>query len=181
MYLAFIRNRLEPGFELKNEIKGEMTMAKNYEIVSLPETYVAGLAFRTKNELEKDPSTGWIAKTWARLREMKNPNPPAAIYTDYESDWKGYFTVVAGFTRHSANDFAPGEVLAKAPAGRYAKFVNTGKLPEVVIEAWMAVWQAEKDGSLKRAYTTDLEIYPAMGKAGMNPDKITVELYIAIK
>jgi predicted transcriptional regulator YdeE len=45
----------------------------------------------------------------------------------------------------------------------------------------MAVWQAEKDGSLKRAYTTDLEIYPAMGKAGMNPDKITVELYIAIK
>ncbi len=156
-------------------------MTKHYEIVSLPETYVAGLAFRTKNELEQNPATGWIAKTWARLRTMKNPNPPAAVYTDYESDHHGHFTGVAGFTRNSANEFSPGEVLAKVPAGRYAKFVNMGKLPEVVIAAWQAVWQAEKDGSLKRAYTTDLEAYPGMGKAEFNPDKITVELYIAIE
>ena len=110
-----------------------------------------------------------------------NPNPPAAVSTDYESDKDGYFTEVVGFKRHSASDFDPGEVLAKVPAGQYAKFVNTGKLPEVVIEAWMAVWQAEKDGSLKRAYTTDLEIYPNMREAERNPDKVTVELYIAIK
>jgi predicted transcriptional regulator YdeE len=156
-------------------------MTKNYEIVSLPETYVAGLAFRTKNELEVDPSTGWIAKTWARLREMKNPNPPAAIYTDYEGDWKGYFTAVAGFKRKSVNDFSAGEVLAKVPSGRYAKFVKTGKLPDCVIDAWKAVWQAEKDGSLTRAYTTDLETYPTMAKARPNLDNVTVELYIAIK
>ncbi len=156
-------------------------MTKEFEIVSLPETYVAGLSFRTKNELEQNPATGWIAKTWARVRTMKNPNPPAAVSTDYESDYHGYFTEVVGFKRHSANDFGPGEVLAKVPAGRYAKFVNTGKLPEVVIEAWKAVWQAEQDGSLKRAYTTDLETYPGMGKAGMNLDKVTVELYIAVK
>lgn len=156
-------------------------MTKNYEIVSLPETYVAGLAFRTKNELEQNPATGWIAKTWGRVRTMKNPNPPAAVSTDYDSDYHGYFTEVVGFTRNSANEFAPGEVLAKVPAGRYAKFVNTGKLPEVVIEAWQTVWQAEKDGSLERAYTTDLEIYPNMREAVRNPDKVTVELYIAIK
>lgn len=156
-------------------------MSKEYEIVSRPETYVAGLAFRTKNELEQNPTTGWIAKTWARLRTMKNPNPPAAVYTDYESDHYGYFTGVAGFTRNSADDFSAGEVLAKVPAGRYAKFVNTGKLPEVVIAAWQVVWQAEKDGSLQRAYTTDLETYPNMREAMNNPDKVTVELYIAIK
>jgi predicted transcriptional regulator YdeE len=156
-------------------------MTKEFEIVSLPETYVAGLAFRTKNELEQNPATAWIAKTWARLRTMKKPNPPAAVYTDYESDYNGYFTGVVGFTQNSANEFAPGEVLAKAPAGRYAKFVNAGKLPEVVIQAWQAVWQAEKEGSLKRAYTTDLETYPGMGNAGSNLDKVTVELYIATK
>ena len=156
-------------------------MKKQFEIVSLPETYVAGLAFRTKNVLEQNPATGWIAKTWARVRTMKSPNPPAAVSTDYESDYHGYFTEVVGFTRNSANEFASGEVLAKVPAGQYAKFVNSGKLPEVVIEAWQAVWQAEKDDSLKRAYTTDLETYPGMGKAGLNPDKFTVELYISIK
>jgi len=64
-------------------------MTKHYEIVSLPETYVAGLAFRTKNEFEQNPATGWIAKTWARVRTMKNPNPPAAVSTDYESDYHG--------------------------------------------------------------------------------------------
>jgi len=156
-------------------------MTKHDEIVSLPETYVAGLAFRTKNELEQNPATGWIAKTWGRVGAMKNPNPPAAVLTDYESDKDGYFTEVVGFRRNSANDFGPGEVLTKIPAGRYAKFSNSGKLPEVVIEAWKAVWQAEKDGSLKRAYTTDLETYPGMGKNGLNPDTVTVELYIAIK
>jgi predicted transcriptional regulator YdeE len=156
-------------------------MAKNYEMVSLPETYVAGLTFRTKNTLEENPTTGWIAKTWARLREMKNPNPPAAVYTDYEGDWQGFFTAVAGFTRNSANDFNAGEVLTKVPAGRYAKFTNTGKLPDCVIDAWKAVWQAEKEGSLKRAYTTDFETYPAMDKAGPNLANVTVELYIAIK
>lgn len=149
-----------------------------FEIVSLPETYVAGLAFRTKNELEQNPATGWIAKTWGRVRTMKNPNPPPAVSTDYESDYHGYFTEIVGFMRNSANDFGPGEVLAKVPAGRYAKFVNTGKLPEVVIEAWQAVWQAEKNGSLQRAYTTDLETYPGMGKAGMNPERITVDIAI---
>jgi predicted transcriptional regulator YdeE len=152
-----------------------------YEIVSLPETYVAGLAFRTKNDLEQNPAAGWIAKTWGRLRTMKNPNPPAAVYTDYESDYHGHFTGVVGFTRNSANDFSAGEVLAKVPAVRYAKFANTGKLPEVVIAAWQAVWQAEQEGLLKRAYTTDLEIYPYMREAMNNPDKVTVELYIAIK
>jgi hypothetical protein len=50
--------------------KGKINMIPHYKIVSLPETYVAGLAFRTKNELEYDPATGWIAKTWARVRTM---------------------------------------------------------------------------------------------------------------
>jgi len=54
-------------------------------------------------------------------------------------------------------------------------------VPEVVIETWKAVWQAEKEGALKRAYTTDLETYPGMGKAEVNLDKVTVELYISIK
>ena len=42
---VYVRN------ECCEKIFGEITMTKDYEIVSLPETYVAGLAFRTKNEL----------------------------------------------------------------------------------------------------------------------------------
>ncbi len=158
-----------------------MAKLKGFDIVSLPETYVAGLAFRTKNELEMDPATGWIAKTWARVREMKNPNLPAAVLTDYESNKDGYFTEVVGFQRKSVSDFNPGEVLARVPSGRYAKFVRTGKLPDSVIEAWKAVWDAEANGSIRRAYTTDLKTYRPTGKAQLGLDNATVELYIAIK
>lgn len=160
-----------------------MTRHIEFQIVSLPETYVAGLAFRTKNEREQDPAIAWIARTWERVRAMENQNPPAAVLTDYENDKDGYFTEVIGFKRSTANGFEPSEVLAKVPAGQYALFAKTGKLPNIVLEAWEAVWQAEKDDLLERAYTTDLETYSGMDDPKLNTgaSEATVKLYIAIK
>lgn len=109
---------------------------------------------------------------------MEDPNLPAAIYTGYAGDKDDNFTLVIGFQRESANDFKIGEVVSKVPAGKHARFSGKGSLPNVVIEAW----QAEEEGTLDRAYSADLEMYPGMHEgSNENINDLTVELYIAIK
>ena len=156
---------------------------KNFDIEVLEETYVAGLAVRTSNKTEQElAEKGWIATTWEEVRQMTSPNPPAAIYTGYEGDKDDKFTVVIGFQRSAIDDFKPGEVITKIPAGKYARFTRKGPLPNAVIEAWQDVWQAEESGMLQRAYTADLEIYPGMYESsGEDLSNLTVDLYIAIE
>jgi predicted transcriptional regulator YdeE len=156
-------------------------MIKRFEIETLPEMYVAGLAVRTKNELEMNPATAMIGPTWERLRQIANPNPPAAIYTDFESDNAGYYTLVAGFLRKSAADFKAGEVMTKLPAGKYAKFLAVGPMPDAAINAWTQVWEAENSGSLKRAYASEIETYPDIAESMKNPSQMKVAVYISIK
>ncbi len=162
--------------------KNEMKRSLGINVVELEEIYVAGLAIRTNNRTEQElGGNGWIAKTWDEVKEMTDPNPPAAIYTGYASDKDGDFSVVIGFRRSAAKDFKTGEIISKIPAGKYAKFSRKGPLPDVVIEAWKEVWQAEAEGKLNRAYTADLELYPGMGDGSENVNNLTVELYIAVK
>jgi predicted transcriptional regulator YdeE len=160
-----------------------MANKEPFEITELPETYVAGLALRTNNKTEQAlKDQGWIAKTWEEVRQMEDPNLPAAIYTGYAGDKNDDFSVVIGFQRDASDNFIPGEVISKVPAGTYARFTGKGPLPDVVVEAWQEVWKAEEEGKLQRAYSADLEIYPGMLE-GSNEDmsNLTVELYIAIK
>lgn len=143
----------------------------DFETVDLPEILVAGLAVRTSNKLEQDPTTGVLAKTWERVSQKQYPGPVAATLTDYESDSTGMYAETIGHEISSVNDLLPQDVLTRVPAGTYAKCRVEGEMPQIVMEAWSKVWQAEKDKMLQRAYTTDLERYPEPG---------VVELYIAV-
>ena len=153
---------------------------KNFEIVELDETYVAGLAIRTSNKTEQElAEKGWIATTWEEVRQMTDPNMPGAIYTGYAGGKDDKFTVVIGFKRSAIDDFKPGEVICKVPAGKYARFARKGPLSAAAIEAWQDVWKAEETGALQRAYTADLETYQGMSEGNLS--NLTVELYIAIE
>ncbi|HUC20534.1 MAG TPA: effector binding domain-containing protein [Candidatus Polarisedimenticolaceae bacterium] len=141
------------------------------DVVVLSETLVAGLAVRTKNDNEKDPTSGWLMKTWERIGKKQYTDSIAAVLSDYESDSNGYYTEVIGHEIATPDDLKPGEVLAKVPSDTYAKFTVTGEMPGIVLEAWQKVWQAEADGSIQRSYATDLERYPSPG---------TVELFVSV-
>lgn len=156
---------------------------KKFEIVEINEIYVAGLAIRTSNKTEQElGEAGWIAATWAEVRQMSDPNLPAAIYTGYASNKDDKYTVVIGFQRGAADAYKAGEVISKIPAGKYAKFTRKGALNSVVFEAWQDVWQAEEAGHLERSYKADLELYPGMHEGGgEDMSNLTVELYIGIK
>ncbi|MGH9819927.1 MAG: GyrI-like domain-containing protein, partial [Pyrinomonadaceae bacterium] len=159
--------------------KTNMDQRSDFEIVELEETCVAGLPIRTNNRMEQElADRGWIAKAWDEIKKRSDPNMPAVIYTGYSNDRNGDFSVVIGFRRSSATDFNPCEVIAKVGAGKFAKFTHVGAMPYAVIEAWQAVWWAEDNGSLHRAYTADLELYSGMTDSS---GEMTVELFIAIK
>lgn len=143
----------------------------SFEVVELPATYVTGYTIRTNNQNEQDPATGWILKTWQRVRQEQFAGAPAAALLDYENNSAGYFSEVIGHECGGQDDLEPSQVLAKIPAGSYAKFTASGQMPNIVLDTWKTVWQAEKSGDIKRSYTTDFERYP---------NNHTVELYIAI-
>ncbi len=59
--------------------------------------------------------------------------------------------------------------------GNYKIFTAKGKMPDAVVNKWMEIW---KDDELKRAYTSDFEVY---GEKSQNPKNAEVEIYIAVK
>ena len=63
---------------------------------------ISGFSIRTDNATEMDPQTGQIAKLWQTFDktvpvDYKNGERIYGVYSDYESDHTGKFTVLAGF------------------------------------------------------------------------------------
>ncbi len=143
-----------------------------YEIIHLLSTLVGGISVHTTNASEQNPETAKIPAAWGQIRQRGYTGQLAAVYTNYESDSTGAYTEIIGQVLQSENDLPNGDTLAKVPTGDYAKFRVEGAMPQIVMDAWSAVWQAEQNGTLQRAYTADFELYPSEG---------VVELYIAVK
>jgi predicted transcriptional regulator YdeE len=63
-------------------------------------------------------------------------------------------------------------VLARVPAGRFARFTASGDdLGDTIVSIWRAVWDAEAAGRFVRSYSGDSEHYP---------DARTVEVFVAL-
>ena len=95
------------------------------------------------------------------------------MYSEYESDLHGAFTVTAGVS-------VPLHMEAVAPLmhvdiqpGEYLEFVGHGPMPDVVMATWKQVWNYfEQSPDKQRAYQTDFEKYGG---------KDEVSVYVSIK
>lgn len=132
---------------------------------------VAGLQTRTRNADELPPAEhGKIAALWGDFRTQgvygavpgADPASPVyGVYTGYESDHNGLYTLTAGIALQpgtaSAKDYA--EVIITP--GYYLVFEASGPMPQCVISAWQQVWQyfaAEgAQPAYQRRYTSDFE------------------------
>ena len=160
------------------------------ETVKRAEVMLIGLTARTANKREFDPATSkigplttvyWGTHVADHFKHRINPGVTYAAYTDYESDENGEYTYFIGEAVQSLE----GQDLSKftsliIPASRYVKFTtDTGKMPDVVINAWQAIWQMNStDLGGKRQYLADFEIYDQRAHA---PDKAVVDIYIGIQ
>lgn len=152
------------------------------ERVTLPEKLIIGISTRTRNELEASSDTSTITNLWSRFwgenigEQIPNPMPQPVLYglyTEYESDQNGDFTLVVGMASSDASGLPETMKAVRTMAGKYLLFKREGKMPDVVFRTWQEVWTYfEENDDVQRAFTTDFEEYV---------DQSGVSIYIALK
>lgn len=150
---------------------------------------ISGITARTTNARESGPD-GLLPELWSRYFRSPGPAQPGednphllyAVYTDYESDASGAYTVLIG---HECGDEPGGEARNEdlqqvvVPEADYYVFeTRRGPVFEVVLEAWQEVWAYFQDSQVQRAYTGDFELYDTRQ---FDPQNAVVQLYIAVR
>ncbi|WP_454782334.1 GyrI-like domain-containing protein [Legionella sp. WA2022007384] len=133
------------------------------QLINLQAFTVIGLSARTKNSDEFNPQTAKLPELWQRFFTSKistqSDVPIYGVYSDYESDCNGFYTVTAGVKLNDLtikNNFNSISV----NKGNYLVFKNSGSMPQAIIETWQAIWlYFENQSTVLRAYETDFEIY----------------------
>ena len=147
--------------------------------------HVVGIEVRTKNALEANPATARIGPLWGRFLEEKasekiahqmDPGTVLGVYTNYESDHTGFYTLIIGAQVKDAKSIPKGMVGITIPAAEYLVFPAPGKVPQAIVVAWGEVWDYfAQNPAARRAFTADFELYKtANGEAG-------AEIYVATK
>jgi predicted transcriptional regulator YdeE len=97
---------------------------------------VNGPSVRTTNAREAGDS-GKIPSFWARFHASRSTPAETAygVYSAYESDASGDFTVTAG-TKSMDGSGVP------VKPGTYLAFPAEGAMPAAIINAWKSVWES---------------------------------------
>jgi predicted transcriptional regulator YdeE len=159
----------------------------NTDLITKPAISLIGVAVRTTNAEEAGPN-GRLGALWntyfasgiAEQTQVSNSHLMYALYTDYESDASGAYTVVIGHERVDAEAAVPsGLEQATIPEAQYMVFkTKRGPVFEVVLQTWKEIWAYFETSPIKRAYTGDFELYDGRD---FNPADAEVNIYIAVK
>lgn len=140
---------------------------------------IVGISKRTSNknyEAANDIQNLWEEfqqRGIAQSTKSKIDENIYVVYTDYEGDHNEPYTVLIG-SRVEHLENIPANVVGRTfRKSNYLKFTPKGKLPDIVIEQWVKIWNSD----IERAYTADLEIY---GKQSSNPENAELDILIAI-
>ena len=100
-----------------------------------------------------------------------------AVYTDYETDFTGYYTTAVGLAVSSLENIPQGFVGLTIETAIYQKFISKGKMPEAVFNTWLEIWGGETLNS-KRAYQADFTIREKKYQDG---NKAEMKTFISVK
>jgi predicted transcriptional regulator YdeE len=135
---------------------------------------VIGLSTKTQNTDEFNEKTAKLPSLWQQFYSSDlaaNANI-FEVYSDYESDANGLYTVTVGITdngNRTGTEFA----YVKIPAGNYLVFQGTGPMPATVVETWKKIWNYfETESNYQRSFISDFEAYSGSDK---------VAIYIGVK
>lgn len=143
-----------------------------FEIVDLAETWVAGLPIRSPKRALGRLNDPGLDQAWSAVLKQDISGPLASIYTDFAPGIGSYNTQIVGYQCSSLGQVTRGHLVAKVPAGKYAKFSAVGYFPEVMTRLWNQIDHAEDQGEITRTYTGDFEAYPHAYK---------IDMYLAIE
>ncbi|MCE3239278.1 MAG: hypothetical protein K0R24_2259 [Gammaproteobacteria bacterium] len=159
------------------------------ELVNKSEIKLVGLTARTNNKNEMNPETSKIGKLAGRfwgqnvanqISDRKNPGTTFSVYTEYDSNEHADYTYFIGEEVNSFENISADFQKLTIPAATYQKFTTpSGKMPEVVINAWQQIWQMSASGfGGERAYIADFEVYD---QRAADPANTSLDIYIGIK
>jgi predicted transcriptional regulator YdeE len=135
---------------------------------------VTGFQVRTKNSDEFNYETAKLPQLWQQLHANNQGSDTVffGVYSDYESDAQGAYTVTAGIKSKHQNPDNFTQVNVNVQSGTYLVFRGKGEMPLTVVETWKQVWNHFSEKSqYERTFMTDFETY--------NGDEVAI--YIGIK
>lgn len=149
----------------------------NYEVVNLKEKKVIGVTCKTKNS-DSDMQLK-IGSLWNKLYNEglyakinnKENGKSLGIYSDYESDCNGVYSVTVGCEVNDTTDIPKDAVVKVIPEGKYAKFIVKGHVQKAVAEFWGKLWNMNLD----RNYKCDFEEYQ-----DCDMENAEIHIYISI-
>ena len=151
-------------------------------IIQVDSFRLAGIKVRTTNKsgkAQKDLNDLWGRFFSEKIQEkikFKLTDNIYSVYTDYETDHSGEYTVFIGCSVSSFEDQSDGLSDLQISEGNFRRYIAAGKLPEAVIKTWTEIWK--QDDKLNRAYVADFEVY---GLKSKDPDNPEVEIYLSVK
>lgn len=152
----------------------------NSKTIELNYFSIVGISARTTNQNGRSQAD--IGRLWqkfigenliAKIPE-KASSEIYCVYTDYESDFNGAYTIIIGCRVNSTNMIPEGFEKKDIQKGKYLKIESNGKLPDCVVQSWTAIWQSAID----RAYLADFDLY---GAGCEDPQNATVDIYLSVK
>lgn len=147
-----------------------------YKVIELEEKLVSGIEVRTNNFSENVYEVigglweKFYSETYNKIENKVNGRS-LGIYTEYENDEKGDYTMMTACEISSSgknNDM----IIKKIPAGKYAVFTIRGDVRTEVGKFWEQLWKMKLD----RTFICDYEEYCE----GTMEDCL-INIYIGIK
>ena len=185
-YLAECRKKyiptLDTGLSPAPEIFGATSNQTAMQSTKAPSFQVIGISVRTSNADPAQTSADigglwqrWLGEQLAGRVPNKTGHTLYCVYTDYESDHTGAYTVVLGCAVSSLADIPEGMHGIEVPGGDFKRFTSKGNLQQgVVYHTWHDIWQR----GLDRAYRADYEVY---GEKALNPEAAEVEIFVGVR
>ncbi len=152
-----------------------------YTCVHQSAQQVIGVPLRTAYKTAaKDIPPFWESFYTDRIADRipsKKSDAIMAVYTDYESDYKGAYTLIIGLPVLSLTDIPEGMVGITIPEGKFAHIEVKGDIKTAIPEAWQSIWDDEKLEE-QRAYTFDYEVY---AERAADPNNAIVDIFLSLK
>ena len=128
--------------------------------------FVIGVATRTDNATESDPTTARIPALWQRAhrdpylteRRAADGTDFVAVLTDYDSDHHGAYTQIVGVPVNAVTQLPEQLIAVTVPAAPRLHIPARGSMPDALITAWQEIWRRTQNSDIDRAYRTDYEL-----------------------
>jgi len=143
-------------------------------LVDLPARRIAGIAIRTSfATVAHDAGAIWQRAFAEGIPAAAAGRPLAAVYAEYDTDFRGAYTMLVGAEVDAGNAAPPSYREIALPAGCYARFAADGDPAVAVAGVWQYINSAWPDRG-RRAYGVDLELYGVRGPG-------TADIYVGVR